>query len=164
MPRAELRLWPGIDDQRTVLLSAQNGEGVEWRKRGQVRQRRGAGAVDLGIARKVAGALRKGVRQQVNEVVAGRGFQGIVGRALFADGGETLGADLPPAQGTRAVGWIDGSFIAEVQQFVVQAVVEQARELLWRVAGREVGATHVADEQRVAGEHGEGLGRALEVR
>ena len=115
VPRAELRLRPGIDDQGTLLLGPQNSVSVERRKWRQIRQCRRARAVDLGIARKVAGALGQRIRQQMDEVLAARGFQCIVGLAFFADRGETLGADLSPAQRTRAVSRIDASFIAQRQ-------------------------------------------------
>ncbi len=46
----------------------------------------------------------------------------------------------------------------------MQAVVKQAGQLLRGVVGRKVGASHVADKQRVAREHREGLRRFLGVR
>ena len=45
----------------------------------------------------------------------------------------------------------------------MEAVVEQTRKLLRRVARGKVRAAHVADEKRVPGEHREGLGGAVEV-
>src|ERR1039458_1844296 len=47
---------------------------------------------------------------------------------------------------------------------LVQAVIEQPGELLRRVVRREIRTAHIADKQRVAGEHREGFRRAIQVR
>lgn len=51
-----------------------------------------------------------------------------------------------------------------MKQLVTQAVVQQTGEFLGRVAIGQIRATYIADEQRVAGENGPGLRRALQIR
>ena len=58
---------------------------------------------------------------------------------------------------------IDAHVVGQGEQLLVEAIVEQGGELLGGVIGREIGAADIADEERVAGEHGAGARRAVEI-
>ena len=49
--------------------------------------------------------------------------------------------------------------IRQLQQLVMQAVIEHARQLLGRVGAGKIGAADVTDKQCVAGQYGPGLDR-----
>ena len=61
------------------------------------------------------------------------------------------------------MGGIDERGVGQLHEFVRDAVVEHVGQLVGRHtdARQEVGPAHVADEERVAGEHGQRLGVAL---
>ena len=132
-------------------------------RHGKIGERRGAGAIELGVLREISGTLGKFAGEQVHEFFARFRLEREVGDALLADGGTALGTHLAAAQRAGAVRGIDLHRVGQGEELGVQAVVEQAGELLRRVIGREVGTSHVADEQGVAGEDGPGLGRAFGI-
>ena len=160
---AELAGGARIEHQRAFLLLRRDVLRQQALRNGKIGERRGAGAIQLRVLREIPGALGKFAGEQAHEFFPGFRLEGEVGGALLADGGTALRTHLAAAQGTGAVGRIDLHRIGQGQQLGVQTVVEQAGELLRGVIGREVGTSHVADEQRVAGEHGVGLGRALGI-
>ena len=143
-------------------LARLNILGEEAGRNGEVGER-GAGAVDLRIQREVAGALGELAGEQAARILARFRLESEVGDALLADGGTALRTHLAAAQGAGAMGGVDLHGIGQGEELGVEAVVEQAGELLRSVIGREIGTAHVADEERVAGEDGVGVGRALRV-
>ena len=46
---------------------------------------------------------------------------------------------------------INQNVIYEFENFIVQAVIEHARQLHGGVAGRKVGTAHISDKKRIAG-------------
>ena len=117
----------------------------------------------VSLMREVSGPLGKFTREQPHEFLPGFRLEGKVGDALLADGGTAFRAHLAATERAGPVCGIDLHRIGQGEQFGVQAVVQQAGELLWGVIGREVGTSHVADEQGIAGEDGPGLGRPFGV-
>ena len=111
----------------------------------------------------VVGEVRRRVRliggDQPYEFLFGHRLQGVVHAALLAESRDGIGGKLLAAERTRAVSGVNQGLIGKGQQFVVQRVVEVGSQIGSRPAeGRaQVGAADIADEQRVAGEHGVGL-------
>ena len=127
----------------------------------QVGERGGASAIDLGILQEIFGTRRQIAGQLCDELFAGRDLQRVVGEALGADRGRTLGAHVAAAERTGAVGGIHQHLIRQLQQFVMQAVIEHACQLFGRVRAGKIGTAHVTDKQRVAGQYGPRLQRLL---
>ncbi len=92
----------------------------------------------------------------MDEVFFGVGLERVVGAALLADGGGALGAHLTAAERACTVGGVDFCLVGELEELGVEALVEEAGELLRSVVGGEIGAAYVADEKSVAGEDGAG--------
>ena len=105
---------------------------------------------------KYSGRGGRRVGEEMDELVFAAGEEGVVGAALLADGGGALGAHLAAAERAGAVGGEDLGVVGELEEFFVQALVEQGGELLRGVVGGEIGAAYVADEESVAGEDGSG--------
>ena len=124
-------------------------------------------AIELDIAAEVLGARREVVGEEVDEFFFVAGEEGVVRAALLADGGGAFGAHLAAAERAGAVGGIDPGVVGQLEEFVVQAVVEQAASSCGVCAG-EIGTADVADEEGVAGEDRRGrwvrLGRSRRRR
>ena len=99
-------------------------------RNGKIGERRGAGAIQLRVLREVSGTLGKFAGQQAHEFLPGFRLEGEVGDALLADRGTALRTHLAAAQGAGAVRGIDLHRIGQGEELGVQAVVEQAGELL----------------------------------
>src|SRR5438105_7156493 len=82
--------------------------------------------------------------------------------ALFADGRHGFLADCLAAQRSRAVGRIDEACVGQRQQLLPQRVVELPAKVCSRPpeCDTKVRTADVADEQRIAGQHGVGGGGA----
>ena len=152
--RGELRGRTRIDDDGAFVLQVQDVGGGERDRRGEFGERGRAFAVEADFLREVFGRSGKVIGEEANEVVAGAGLQSVVGAFLLADGGEAFGAHLASAEGACAVGGKDAGVVGEGKKFLVQAAVEHLGELLGSVGSGEIGATHIADEERIAGEDG----------
>ena len=77
-------------------------------------------------------------------------------RPLHPDCGHGVGRQVLAAQRAGAVSGVHERVVGERQELLAQRVVEQVRELIGTPAERcaQIGAADVADEQRVAREHG----------
>ena len=82
---------------------------------------------------------------------------------LHADRRHRVARHVATAERAGAVGRVDEGVVREREQLLVQRVVEQPGEIggLPTERGGEVGAADIADEQRVAGQHGMRRRRAI---
>lgn len=94
----------------------------------------------------------------MDELFFAAGQEGVVGTALLADSGGSLGTHLAATERAGSVGREDLGIVGELEEFFVEALVEQCGELLGRVVAGEIGAADVADEKSVAGEDSSGMG------
>ena len=114
----------------------------------------------LRVQHRVVGEVRRRVGlirgDEVDERVPRHRLQRVVRSALFADGRERLLAQRLAAERAGAVRRIDEAVVGQRQELGLQRVVEQAAERRGRPAegAAQVGPPDVADEQRVAGQHG----------
>ena len=152
----ELHCGAGVEDDGAFGLEAEDFGCEEWLGRGELVDGRGSLTVELDVAAEVFGARREGVGEEMDELFFAAGEEGVVGAALLADGGGALGAHLTTAERAGAVGGKDLGVVGELEKFFVEALVEQAGELLRCVVRGEIGAAYVADEEGVAGEDGAG--------
>ena len=159
----ELHGGTGVEDDGAFGLEAEDLGCVEGDGWGELVDGGGALAVELDVAAEVLGARGQAVGEEVDELVLRAREEGVVGAALLADGGGALGAHLAAAERASSVGGEDLGVVGELEEFFVEALVEQGGELLRGVVGGEVGAAYVAYEESVAGEDGSGL-RAGEAR
>ncbi len=113
-------------------------------------------AVEDGIVVEVVGGVGLVGGDDVDELFLGHGLEGVVGSALFAEGGAGFFAERFAAKRAGAVGGVDKTFIGEGEEFGVEGVEEQGSELSSGPAecGAEIGASDIADEEGVAGEDG----------
>lgn len=111
-------------------------------------------AVQFGVVGEVAGRRGLAGGDERDELLASHRSAGVVGGALLADGRLLLGREVLAAGGAGTVRGEDPHLVGKAHQLVLDAVVEHRAELLGGDAdGREqVGASDIADEQRVAGE------------
>jgi hypothetical protein len=93
--------------------------------------------------------------ERVDEGVLGVELQRAVVAALEADGGGGVGRQATSAHRPGVVGGIEEKMVGQSEQPVGQRSVQRARHRLDGLValGVEVGASRVADEQGVAGEH-----------
>ena len=132
---------------------------VLWRQRTRLRQFGHEGraiAVDCRTAGEVVGRPRHAVQERGLEVRQRLVLERGVALTFVADGARPHGTHRLPAQGARSVGGIDQARVGQLHELVMQ-VVEELRCQFVGHAGKEVGAAHVADEERVAGENRYGL-------
>ena len=120
-------------------------------------------AVQNRVVHEVVGCLRLVGRDDRLECLAAHRLEGVVELLLFADRGDGLFRQALATHAARPVGRIHERGIGELHELVRDAVVEHVGEFVGRHADarQEIGPAHVADEERVAGEHGERLGAAL---
>ena len=109
----------------------------------------GAGAIDLGILRKVSRRFRQISRHHVDELFFRHRLQRVIEFSLLADRRRSFGGKILAAHRAGAVGRIDLDRIVQLQQLFVQAVVHHRGHRLRRVAlaARKIGPADVADEQ-----------------
>ncbi len=86
-------------------------------------RRRTSGALD--VAAEVLGARGEAVGEEMDELFFAAREEGVVGAALLADGGGALGAHLAAAEGAGSVGGEDLGVVGELEEFFVEALVEQ---------------------------------------
>ena len=136
------------------------GDRVERERLELARQRVGERRPLLAVEHGVVGEVRRRVgligRDQVDERRLGHRLHRVVRTPLLADGRNRFTGDRLAAQRAGAVRRVDEGRIGERQQLAVQRVVQQIAELRCRPAegGPQIGTADVADEQRVAGQHG----------
>ena len=97
------------------------------------------------------------------ECLSAHRLEGVVELLLLADRGHGLFRQALATHAARPVSRIDERGVGQLHELVRDAVVEHVGELVGRHADarQEVRPAHVADEERVAGEHGQRLGAAL---
>ena len=95
-----------------------------------------------------------------DELVRGHRCQRVVRPLLLADGRHRLGRQVLAAGRAGAVRRVDERLVGQHHQLLAQRVVQGCTQLVGGDAhrGEQVGTPDVADEERVAGEHGCGLG------
>src|SRR5205085_7564667 len=71
----------------------------------------------------------------------------------------TLGTNAASTERSRTVRRIHQRRVRKLEQFLMQAVIEQAGELLRSVSGRQIRPPDVTDEQRVTGQNSPRRGR-----
>ena len=112
------------------------------------------------VQHRVVGEVRRRVRliggHQLDERRLAHRLQRVVRAALLADRRERFLAQRLAAQRAGAVGGIDQALVGQRQQLVVQRVEQTAAQIGRRPAERDaqIRTADVADEQRVAGQHG----------
>ncbi len=123
-------------------------------------------AVEHGVVDEVLGRRGLALGHEVDEGLLVRGEQGVVVGLLLPDRRHRLGRQVLAACRAGTVGRVDAGGVRQRHQLGVEAVIELVGQL---VAGepdrrQQVGATDVADEQGVAGEHAVGgvLGRRVD--
>ena len=129
-------------------LQVGESECGEWRPVGE---RFGAGAIDFGVLKKVTGAGWQIRRDLPDKLIATSKLKSIIGQALGADGGRTFRTHAATTERSRTMRRIHQRRIGEAQDFLVQTVIEQSSQFLWRMRRGQIGTPHVANEERVAG-------------
>ena len=84
-----------------------------------------ARAVELDVAAEVLGAGREAVGEEMDELVFAAGEECVVGAALLAYGGGALGTHLTAAERAGSVGGEDLGVVGELEEFFVEALVEE---------------------------------------
>ncbi len=130
-------------------------EGRERALHGRV-ERRALLLVELGVVGEVGGRFALLGGEEPHEVGPRHGLERVVEPPLLAESGDALVAQRLPAGRARAVSRVDERRVGEREELPVERVVELSREVGRRDPrrGEEVRAPHVAQEERVAREHG----------
>src|SRR6202050_2638108 len=115
--------------------------------------------VENGVVREIGRSVRLIRAHDLNELFARHGPQRIVVATLLAQRRDRLRRNVFAAQRTGAVRWIYKRRIRQRQQLRLQRVVKAPAQLHRTPAQRsaEIGPPHVADEERVAGQHRPGM-------
>ena len=154
----ELHGGASVEDDGAFGLEAENLGCMKRDGRGELVDGGCAVAVEFDVAAEVLGARRETVSEEMDEFFFAAGQEGVVGAALLADSGGALGAHLAAAERAGSVGREDLGIVGELEEFFVEALVEQGGELLGRVFAGEIGSADIADEESVAGEDSSGVG------
>ena len=119
-------------------------------------ERRPLLCVENRVVGEVRGCLGLVRRDDADELLLAHRLQRVVVEPLDADRGDGVRAEMLAAQRAGAVGGVDERLVGQREELLVQRVVQQPAELLRAPAERraEVGSPDVADEQRVARQHG----------
>jgi hypothetical protein len=126
-------------------------------------ERRPLAAVEHRVIREVRGRVRLVGGHQVDEGRLAHRLKRVVGDPLFADRRHCFPADGLAAQRARAVRRIDEARVRQRQQLLAQRRVEERAKVGRGPAERraQVRTADVADEQRVARQHGVRRGAVL---
>ena len=107
------------------------------------------------IGRKIPRHRRLTVGDQSNERIFAHRLHRRVRAALLADGGGQLGGEVLAAGRSCAVGRHHGHLIGQGQQRLVDCAVHRPSQVGAGAVAEvcKVGATDIADEQRIPGQH-----------
>ena len=155
MPGREQLGRPSVDHDRPLGLAAEHLVDVEAGCLRGVVEQLAFGAVRVRGEREVQRGDGLALGDGFDELVLGHRREGVVGAALLADRRLGRGREVLAAGGAGSVRRVDAGGVGEAQELVVDRPEQPAGEVVGGPSdrGEQVGATDVADEQGVAGEH-----------